>query len=222
MLCPHCLTTISVPYRIRAVGFSGKGGHYATSAFQCPACSGVTLDLMFGQGAIQENQLGDQNHAFGGVIASISRVYPRTSSRPPLPPEVPEQYAADYNEAALVLRDSPKASAALSRRCLQHILQGELKIAKANLFQEIEEAIRTGGLPSQLAESLDAVRNIGNFAAHPKKSTASGEIIDVEPGEAEWSLDVLDGLFDHLFVGPAKLRARRAALDAKLAAAKGH
>jgi hypothetical protein len=33
---------------------------------------------------------------------------------------------------------------------------------------------------------LDAIRTIGNFAAHPIKSTSSGEIVDVEPGEAEW------------------------------------
>ena len=50
---------------------------------------------------------------------------------------------------------------------------------------------------------LDAVRNIGNFAAHPIKSLGSGEIMDVEPGEAEWSLDVLKELFGFYFVRPA-------------------
>jgi hypothetical protein len=29
------------------------------------------------------------------------------------------------------------------------------------------------------------VRTIGNFAAHPIKSTSTGTIVDVEPGEAE-------------------------------------
>ena len=47
---------------------------------------------------------------------------------------------------------------------------------------------------------LDAVRNIGNFAAHPIKSLGSGEIMDVEPGEAEWSLAVLKELFGFYFV----------------------
>jgi hypothetical protein len=65
-------------------------------------------------------------------------------------------------------------------------------------------------------ESLDAVRNIGNFAAHPIKSTASGEVIDVEPGEAEWNLDVLESLFDFYFVQPAALRKKQDALNAKL------
>jgi len=60
------------------------------------------------------------------------------------------------------------------------------------------------------------VRLIGNFAAHPVKSQKSGEILDVEPGEAEWTLDVLEELFDFYFVQPAKLQAKRAALNAKL------
>lgn len=60
------------------------------------------------------------------------------------------------------------------------------------------------------------MRNIGNFAAHPIKSTNTGEIIDVEPGEAEWLLDVLEGLFDFYFVQPAILKAKRDKLNQKL------
>jgi hypothetical protein len=69
------------------------------------------------------------------------------------------------------------------------------------------------------SEAVDAIRNIGNFAAHPIKSTASGEVLPVEPGEAEWTLDVLDGLFDFYFVQPSLLQRKKAALNAKLASA---
>jgi hypothetical protein len=48
--------------------------------------------------------------------------YPRGSNRGPVPSDVPADIAADYDEAALVLPLSTKASAALSRRCLQSIL----------------------------------------------------------------------------------------------------
>jgi hypothetical protein len=71
-------------------------------------------------------------------------------------------------------------------------------------------------LPTHLTESIDAVRNIGNFAAHPIKSTSTGEIVDVELGEAEWLLDVLESLFDFYFVQPAILKAKRDALNKKL------
>jgi hypothetical protein len=122
-------------------------------------------------------------------------------------------------EACRVLSDSPKASAALSRRCLQALLHDKVNVKRRNLDEEIKAVIESGRFPSHIAESLDAIRKIGNFAAHPIKSQNSGEIIEVEPGEAEWTLDVLESLFDFLFVQPAITREKREALDAKLAEA---
>ena len=40
--------------------------------------------------------------------------------------------------------------------------------------------------------------------------------MEVEPGEAEWNLDVLEALFDFYFVQPSILQAKLAALNAKL------
>jgi hypothetical protein len=85
-----------------------------------------------------------------------------------------------------------------------------------DLSQEIDELLGSGKRPTHLAEAIDSVRNIGNFAAHPIKSTNTGEIVDVEPGEAEWLLDTIEGLFDFYFVQPEILKKKRAALDAKL------
>jgi hypothetical protein len=124
--------------------------------------------------------------------------------------------ADDYREACLVLADSPKASAALSRRCLQNLLREAAKVRPGNLAEEIQQVIDSGKLPSSLAESVDAIRNIGNFAAHPMKSKTSGEILPVEPGEAEWNLDVLESLFDFYFVQPQIIRKKREALNQKL------
>jgi hypothetical protein len=45
-------------------------------------------------------------------------------------------------------------------------------------------------------------------------------IVEVEMGEAEWLLDVLQELFDHYFVGRAQAKKKRDALNAKLADAK--
>lgn len=88
-----------------------------------------------------------------------------------------------------------------------------------DLAKAIDAVLNAKALPSSLAENLDAVRNIGNFAAHPIKDTNSGAIVPVEDHEAEWNLDVLEGLFDFYYVQPAKDKARRAALATKLAAA---
>jgi len=71
-------------------------------------------------------------------------------------------------------------------------------------------------LPQDLADNIDAIRNIGNFAAHPNKSKSTGDVVPVEPHEAEWNLEVLESLFDFYFVQPAKAKARRDALNKKL------
>jgi hypothetical protein len=149
-------------------------------------------------------------------LFDTATVHPRAPSRTPLPDDVPESFARDYREACLVLADSPKASAALSRRCLQNLLREKAGVKHSDLSKEIDEVIHSGALPSQLVEGLDAVRNIGNFGTHPIKSTNTGEIVDVEPGEAEWSLDLLEGLFDFYFVQPAILQRKKDALDQKL------
>ena len=102
------------------------------------------------------------------VNAVSSLIHPKATSRQPVPAEVPEEFTADYKEACLVLADSPKASAALSRRCLQHIQQ-EKSGAKTqnNLAKTIGEVIDDPKTPRDVADSLDMVRNIGNFSAHP-------------------------------------------------------
>jgi len=124
--------------------------------------------------------------------------------------------ADDYTEACLVFPDSAKASAALSRRCLQHILREAAKVKPGDLSSEIQQVLDSGKLPSHVAEAIDAVRNTGNFAAHPMKSQSTGEIVPVEAGEAEWNLDVSEALFDFYFVQPGLLKKKKDALNAKL------
>jgi Domain of unknown function (DUF4145) len=153
------------------------------------------------------------------IIRWKTQVRPKGSSRPPCAKEVPEHLANDYSEAYLVIPDSAKASAALSRRCLQALLREAAKVKPSDLSNEIQQVLDSKTLPSYMAESIDAVRNIGNFAAHPMKSQHTGDILDVEPGEAEWNLEVLESLFDFYFVQPAILKGKRAALDAKLSEA---
>jgi hypothetical protein len=152
----------------------------------------------------------------GGLSATTRStiLYPRVAARPSPPPEVPDPFAQDYREACLVLVDSPKASAALSRRCLQALLRENAGVQPSDLSREIDAAMPA--LPAYLADAIDAVRNVGNFAAHPVKSRSTGEVVDVEEGEAEWLLDVLEGLFSFFFVEPAALKEKRDALNAKL------
>ena len=120
----------------------------------------------------------------------------------------------------MILSDSPKAAAALGRRCLQHILREKGGIPKQkNLENEITEVITAGTLPPDIARQLDAIRNYGNFSAHLTKDTVTGEIIAIEPGEAEWTLEILEELFDWYFVRPVRMQEREDRLNAKLRSA---
>jgi hypothetical protein len=74
-------------------------------------------------------------------------------------------------------------------------------------------------LPHRLRETVDGIRNFGNFSAHPIDDKTTLQVIDVEPHEAEWCLQILEDMFEYFYVGPAAAKARKAALDAKLAAA---
>jgi len=140
-------------------------------------------------------------------------IFPLGATRSSAPKEVSPDIARDFNEAYLVEPLSKKASAALARRCLQNMLHQQ-GITKRNLSEEIDEAMKT--LPSHLSDAIDAIRSIGNFAAHPIKSDSTGDIVDVEEGETEWILDVLEQLFDFYYVQPAITKAKKAALNAKL------
>jgi hypothetical protein len=144
-------------------------------------------------------------------------LYPSGSQRP-LPAEVRSaapDFAADFGEAVAVLPASRKASAALARRCLQLVLVSAGGAQKRDLADQIGEVLPT--LPSELALNVDAIRHVGNFAAHPMKSANSGAIADVEDGEAEWLLDVLEELADFYYVAPMQAASKRQALNQKLA-----
>ncbi|ODS41216.1 hypothetical protein BEH94_02455 [Candidatus Altiarchaeales archaeon WOR_SM1_SCG] len=143
-------------------------------------------------------------------------IYPIGVIRDPCPKEVPPEIALDYKEACLVEHLSKKAAAALARRCLQNMLHQQ-NISKKNLSEEIDEAMKS--LPTHLSKEIDGIRVIGNFAAHPIKSESTGEIVDVEEGETEWILNVLEGLFDFYYVAPERTKAKRNALNAKLQSA---
>lgn len=148
--------------------------------------------------------------------------YPQGMARPALPECIPLHIANDYREAARVLPISAKASAALSRRCLQAVLSGAGYTQK-DLAKQIDavlaETDTSKSLPSSVHMTVDTVRNFGNFAAHKITDQTTSQIIDVQPEEAEYSLNVLDAVFDHYYVKPAQAKAIRDALNEKLAAA---
>lgn len=187
---------------------TGQWGQFNYLTIVCSNCFGAHIYL-------------GSSHT-DGTNATRRLVYPRVGGFQPAPSEVPELIAADYGEANEVLSISSKASAALSRRCLQAILSAQGYLGR-NLMHQIEavlaESDASKALPTPLRENIDAIRNFGNFSAHPITDQTTLQVVEVEEGEAEWCLQLLLDLFDHFYVAPARAAARRAALAEKLTAA---
>lgn len=213
MKCPHCRVAFHDALKITALS-EDKDGLWGALTRKCPECA----RLIVGMAQIRWKRDGSTGSTALQPVSSEIRLWPRASARDAVPSEVPLEFRKDYEEACGVLSLSPRASAALSRRCLQHILREKAGVKASTLAREIAEA-RRAGLPVHIADVLDEVRVVGNFAAHPEKDKRTEEIVPVEPAEAEHNLIVIEALFEHFFVQPANTRKRREALNQKLVAA---
>ena len=204
MKCPHCAISFHDQWSVPWTGANDPDNHeFELRYCTCSACKKrvfVFRRQSRGRGWLDQ------------------MVYPRGALRP-LAAEVKDPYAGDFREAVEVLPISAKASAALSRGNLQALLRDVHGVKHGMLSKEIEEFVARPSTPALLRDVIDAVRNVGNFAAHPTKDTNTGALIEVESHEAEWLLEVLEAMFDFTFVQPAQNAARKAALNAKLAAA---
>ena len=217
MKCPHCLVEFHDLQTWWSVVLGVDiEGQWLVSRRTCPACNRFVLYLENGTG-MPPQQVGQGMQGVRlPVVIGTRLVWPKGIARAPVPPEVPPEIVEDYKEACLVLAESPKASAALSRRCLQLLLRTVANVKHGDLSGEIQQVLDSKTLPTPIAENVDAIRNIGNFAAHPNKSTSTGEVLPVEPEEAEWNLEVLESLFDVYYVQPARAKTKRDALNKKL------
>ena len=123
----------------------------------------------------------------------------------PQPGYIPEPIRADYLEACAIRDLSPKASATLSRRCIQGIIRDFCGISKSRLKDEIDELsnrVHAGsalvGVHPDTVEAIDKVRELGNIGAHMEKDISV--IVDVDPGEAQTLIEMIEMLFDEWYV----------------------
>ncbi len=216
MICPHCNCNFWEDWTDSdTLVWNDENIGQGIQHTACPNCNRLIVKVYEGKVNVHGEvfEINDDDEL--PVDYSEFLVYPN-QSKLELPEEIPEKYKADYIEAMAVVEISPKASAAISRRLLQNLLQDELGIKGTNLSRQIDTFLETPNIPSHLSKSVDAIRNIGNFAAHPNKETKTGELINVEPGEADWLLEVLLSLFDFQFIQPKRIEKRRNDLNTKL------
>lgn len=112
------------------------------------------------------------------------------------PNYIPKPLTDDYEEAYAILNLSPKASATLSRRCLQGIIRDYWGISKNRLIDEIY-ALKDKIDPITW-KSIDAVRKVGNIGAHMEKDI--NLLIEVDPNEAKLLIELIEMLFEEWYI----------------------
>jgi len=141
------------------------------------------------------------------------------SSAKPQPDDIPQAIRSDYYEACAIRDLSPKASATITRRCLQGMIRDFCGISKRRLIDEIDE-LRTSvaggraplGVQPDTVDAIDDVRKIGNIGAH--MGADINVIVDVDPNEAQLLIELVELLFDEWYVARAARTERLAKLKA--------
>lgn len=114
------------------------------------------------------------------------------------PDYIPLQIRQDYEEACLIADLSPKASATLSRRCIQGMIRDFFGISKSRLVDEIDAVKeKTEITPNQIA-ALKALKDIGNIGAHPERDIEL--IVDVEPNEAKLMITLIEYFMEQWYI----------------------
>jgi hypothetical protein len=122
-------------------------------------------------------------------------ILPRSLAKQ-FPEYIPIKIRNDYEEAYAIVNLSPKASATLSRRCLQGMIHDYWDIKLKNLNHEIT-ALKDKVDPD-LWSAIDSLRELGNIGAHMEKNT--DVIVDIDSGEATTLINLVELLMNEWYI----------------------
>ena len=155
-----------------------------------PDCKEYSLKLqIFNRPLVADigYRIGELEKEITVIPSFTSKVYPSY---------IPFSIRNDYYEACQIQELSPKASATLSRRCIQGMIRDFWGISKRRLFDEIsalEEKI-----DPLTWKAIDSVRKIGNIGAHMEKDV--NIVIDVTPSEASLLIELIETLMQDWYI----------------------
>lgn len=190
--CPYCDTTfplIHTTYNHWRPSFDTSNNKsydftYPTQIslrfYLCPSCKRLSISA---------SSVGSETGSFNTNLLP-------NSFATQFPDYVPESIRNDYSEACAIVNLSPKASATLSRRCLQSLIRDFWGIKKNTLYQEITEL--QNHVSAEQWKVLNALRNLGNIGAHPEADV--NLIIDIDPDDAVKIIKVIELLIKQWYI----------------------
>lgn len=149
---------------------------YKKSAFNCPFC-GAYARMIWGKARAHNSFANNAWNVAGVDFANCthcdqesiwvdeSLIYPASMLVELPSPDLPEEVAADYIEAARIFAYSPRGSAALLRLAIEKLCNS-LVSGRGDLNAKIAGLVKAG-LNPRVQQALDIVRVIGNEAVHP-------------------------------------------------------
>lgn len=197
--CPHCDrdTTLTVLNYSDHTSFltikNAEGGRGLTTRWiVCPnkECTKISLIATLSIAGLDSSNnwvLQKQLLQWRLLPQSAAKIYPDY---------IPAQIRQDYIEATAIVKSSPRASATLSRRCLQGMIRDFWGISKKTLYAEIE-AIEEY-VDAMAWQAIDAVRIVGNISAHMQDDV--NHVIEVEPEEALLLINLIELLMKEWYI----------------------
>lgn len=195
--CPYCSSKIAISHDTlvkHSIGFEAADGmiwNARGDGKACPSC----LEISFYK-CPNCNQYTIKAIGTGDKIDEVNVPIRPISSAKQFPKYIPEPIRQDYEEACAIVNLSPKASATLSRRCLQGMIRDFWGITKPTLNKEIDEL--QNQIPADLWSSIDALRQLGNIGAHMEKDT--NVIVDIDPNEANSLIQLIELLMKEWYI----------------------
>lgn len=189
--CPYCQNMFALHLQTHKklyVNFDGQlcdekdSSSVCVEYFHCPNCDKMTVTAM-GLGPYTE--------------FPVTNLRPTSLARK-FPDYVPESIRTDYKEAYDILTLSPKASATLSRRCIQGMIRSIWNVKHGTLYNEISNI--KGKIDPTLWKAIDSLRQLGNIGAHMENEINT--IVDIDSGEAEKLIKLVELLIKEWYIIP--------------------
>jgi len=206
--CPYCNRPCTIDNNdVRTMSdwiqINKKYGYYhsTTTIIVCPnpECEQQSVFLDISKYNRAHDCVGDTIYSWNLLPESEAK---------PFPDYIPIQILNDYKEACLIKNKSSKASATLSRRCLQGIIRDFWGVKKGRLVDEIN-ALEEKVDPVTW-DAINSVRHVGNIGAHMEKDV--NIIIDVEPEEAGLLIWLIETLLNDWYVNRHERQKRMTGL----------
>ena len=162
-----------------------------------PACREFSLTASLHSLEIVGNRSYTGKH-----IKTWSLVPPSQAKAFPVP--LPAAVLEDYREACLALEFSPKAAAALARRCLSEMIRDFWQVQPGSLGDEFRQI--KGSVDPVTWETIESVRRTGMIGA--RMDSEGAEVMETEPGEAKLLIGLIETLIQDWYVARQERRKR--------------